>query len=89
MLFRRLTMIAFAAAFAVSSSIALLQNAGPALADRDPNTRPGQNQRFDRDDWNRKHHPHHANNGRHPNPGHHYGQYKPHKRHPDRDRDHR
>jgi hypothetical protein len=80
---RRLTMLVLAAAFAASSSIALLQNAGPALADRDANTRLAQQQRRDRDDWNRKHHKQHANPRVHANNGHHYGQQKHH------DRDHR
>lgn len=74
---RRLTMLALAAAFAASSSIALLQNAGPALADRDSNTRAAQQRRHDRDDWNRKHHKQHANASRwHANNGNHNGQKK-------------
>jgi hypothetical protein len=90
MLTRRLTMIALAAAFAASSSVALLQSARPAFAETDHNTRVAQNQRHDRDDWNCKHHKHTNpngfwNNGRwHANQGHHNGQ---HKRHPNRDRD--
>ena len=91
MLTRRLTMFALAAAFAASSSVVLLQSARPALAETDRNTRLAQQQRHDRDDWNRKH-PKHTNpngfwnNGRwHANNGHHNGQYKRHTR----DHDHR
>ena len=88
MLTRRLTMIAVAAAFAASSSVALLQSAQRAFAETDHNTRVAQNQRHDRD-WNQKHRKHTNpngfwSNGRwHANNGNHNGQ---HKRHPDRDR---
>ena len=89
MLTRRLTMFALAAAFAASSSVALLQSARPALAETDRNTRLAQHQRHDRDDWNRKHQHTNANgfwsNGRwHANNGHHNGQYKRHTRDHDR-----
>jgi hypothetical protein len=83
MIIRRLTLLALAAAFALSSSLALLQSARPALAEPDHNARIAQNQRHDRDDWNRKHNKH-ANNSRwHGNNGVHNGQ---HKRQVDRDR---
>jgi hypothetical protein len=46
---KRLSLIAIAAAFAVSSSAAMLQSARPALADADDH-HPRQHQRADRDD---------------------------------------
>jgi hypothetical protein len=52
MLTRRLSLMAVAAAFAVSSSAALLQSARPALADADDH-HPRAHQRFDRDDRHR------------------------------------
>ena len=61
MLTRRLSLVALAAAFAVSSSAALLQSARPALADADDH-HPRQHQRFDRDDW-RYHRNTNNNNG--------------------------
>jgi Ni/Co efflux regulator RcnB len=78
MLIRRLTVVAFAAVVAVSSSVALLQNAQPALADRDDHGRHAQ--KHDRD-WKR-HHKIHFNHGLH------NGHYKKH-HDPDRDRHHR
>jgi hypothetical protein len=88
MLTKRLTMFALAAAFAVSSSFALLQSARPASAETDHNTRIAQQQRHDRD-WNRNHKHTNANgfwnNGRwHANNGHHNGQHKRHTRDHDR-----
>jgi hypothetical protein len=67
MLTRRLTLVAFAALFAASSSLAMLQSARPASADQDDHGRRiAQHQRndHDRDDRIRHHHPK-ANNGRH------------------------
>jgi hypothetical protein len=50
MLTRRLTMAVFAALFAASSSLAMLQNARPAMADQNNRWRNGYHQRADRDD---------------------------------------
>ena len=51
MLPKRLTLAAFAALFAASSSIAMLQSARPALADQDDHwRRNAHHQRHDRDD---------------------------------------
>jgi hypothetical protein len=49
MITKRLSLIAIAAAFAVSSSAAMLQSARPALADADDH-HPRHQQRADRDD---------------------------------------
>lgn len=67
MLKRRLTLVAIAAMFAVSSSLAMLQSARPASADQDDHwRRSAHHQRTDHDrDDRRRHNKFHANNGRH------------------------
>ena len=94
MLTRRLSLIAVAAAFAVSSSIAMLESARPALADADDH-HPKIHRHVDRDDRGGRHPGYHWANGqwvpnnnasRH-NPGRHNG-WK-HKKNHDRDHDRR
>ncbi len=56
MLIRRLSLVAFAAVFAASSSFAMLQTSRPALADQDDH-KPRHHQRADRDDRVNHNHP--------------------------------
>lgn len=82
MLSRRLSLAAFAALFAASSSLAMLQQGTrPASADQDDHwRRHAQHQRHDRDDR-------HFNHAYHANPGNHNGWYNGNgnRRHVDRD----
>jgi hypothetical protein len=55
MLRRRLAMVAFAAAIALSSSVAMLQNAQPAMARPDNDWRGNGYHRHDRDDRRWRH----------------------------------
>ena len=59
MLTRRLIMAAFAALFAASTSLAILQPQ-PAMAAPDGQWRAGHHARHDRDDRWKRRHPHHA-----------------------------
>lgn len=56
MLIRRLSLVAFAAVFAASSTFAMLQTSRPALADADDH-KPRHHQRVDRDDRIHTNHP--------------------------------
>jgi hypothetical protein len=61
---RNLALVAFAALFAASSSVAMMQNARPAMADADDHVRNAHHQRIDRHVHKHVAHVKH-NNGKH------------------------